>query len=70
MGRCGLRCCHRPVPCETGVTILSEFHHDAHDPRHEPVRSELAVTATAALSNTFWEMRHQIRLAQYWRMAS
>jgi len=45
-----------------GVTILLEFHQDAHDPKHEPVRSELAVTAAASLANAIYEMGQQIGL--------
>ena len=35
----------------TGATIVMEFNQAAFDPRHEPVRSELAVTAAASLAN-------------------
>jgi len=53
-----------------GVTILLEFHQDAHDPRHEPVRSELAVTAAASLANAIYEMGQQIGLVTNGRDAA
>jgi uncharacterized protein (DUF58 family) len=45
-----------------GVTILLDFHQRSHDPRNEPVRSELAVTAAASLANAVYEMGQQIGL--------
>jgi len=53
-----------------GVTILLEFHRDAHDPQHEPVRSELAVTAAASLANAIYEMGQQIGLVTNGRDAA
>ncbi len=53
-----------------GVTILLEFHRDAHDPRHEPMRSELAVTAAASLANAVYEMQQQIGLVTNGRDAA
>ena len=37
-----------------GVTLLLDFHIAAHDPRHEPVRSELAITAAASIANAVY----------------
>jgi uncharacterized protein (DUF58 family) len=45
-----------------GITILLDFHQDSHDPRHEPMRSELAVTAAASLANAVYQMGQQIGL--------
>jgi uncharacterized protein (DUF58 family) len=45
-----------------GATLLLEYHHASHDPRHEPVRSELAVTAAASIANAVYEMGQQIGL--------
>ncbi len=53
-----------------GITILLDFHQDSHDPRHEPVRSELAVTAAASLANAVYEMGQQIGLVTNGRDAA
>ena len=53
-----------------GVTILLEFHQDAHDRRHEPMRSELAVTAAASLANAIYELGQQIGLVTNGRDAA
>jgi uncharacterized protein (DUF58 family) len=45
-----------------GATILLDFHRDAFDPRHEPVRSELAVTTAASLAGALCEMGQQVGL--------
>ncbi|MBN2292145.1 MAG: DUF58 domain-containing protein [Pirellulales bacterium] len=45
-----------------GATILLEFNEGAYDPRHEPYRSELAVTATASLANALYQMDQQVGL--------
>jgi uncharacterized protein (DUF58 family) len=45
-----------------GATILLDFHEASHDRRHEPYRSELAVTAAASLSNAVYEMGQQVGL--------
>ncbi len=45
-----------------GMTILLDFHQDSHSPRHEPMRSELAVTAAASLANAVFELGQQIGL--------
>jgi uncharacterized protein (DUF58 family) len=53
-----------------GATILLEYHQAAHDPRHEPMRSELAVTAAASLANAVYEMQQQIGLVTNGRDAA
>ena len=45
-----------------GATILMEYHTASHDSRHEPLRSELAVTAAASIANAVYEMGQQIGL--------
>ncbi len=45
-----------------GAAILLDFHHSAYDPRHEPVRSELAVTAAASLANCLFQLGQQVGL--------
>jgi uncharacterized protein (DUF58 family) len=43
-----------------GGTLLLDFHSQAYDPRHEPVRSELAITAAAAIAHTLLELGQQV----------
>ncbi|MGY8768221.1 MAG: DUF58 domain-containing protein [Pirellulales bacterium] len=45
-----------------GVTILLDFHQDSFDPKHEPIRSELAITLSAAIANSLQLMGQQIGL--------
>jgi len=45
-----------------GATIVVDFHHDSFDQRHEPYRSELAVTAAASLANAVFQMGQQVGL--------
>ncbi|MBN1588116.1 MAG: DUF58 domain-containing protein [Pirellulales bacterium] len=45
-----------------GATILLEFNQAAYRRRHEPYRSELAVTATASLANALYQMNQQVGL--------
>jgi len=45
-----------------GATLLLEFHVAAHDKRHEPHRSELAVTAAASIANAVYLLNQQIGL--------
>ncbi len=45
-----------------GAAILLDFHRAAYDPRHEPVRSELAVTAAASLANCLFQLGQQVGL--------
>lgn len=53
-----------------GATILLDFHVAAHDPRHEPMRSELAVTMAASLANAVYEMGQQVGLVTNGRDAA
>jgi len=53
-----------------GVTILLDFHEQSFDPKHEPVRSELAVTAAASIASAVCEMGQQVGLATNGRDAA
>ena len=53
-----------------GATILLEFHTAAHDSRHEPHRSELAVTAAASIANAVYLMGQQVGLVTNGRDAA
>jgi uncharacterized protein (DUF58 family) len=53
-----------------GATLLLDFHREAHDPRHEPVRSELAITAAASLANCLYQLGHQVGLVTNGRDAA
>jgi uncharacterized repeat protein (TIGR01451 family) len=53
-----------------GATILLEFHTAAHEPRHEPHRSELAVTAAASIANAVYLLGQQIGLVTNGRDAA
>ena len=43
-----------------GTTILLDFHKDSHEQRHEPRRSELAITAAASIANAVTLMGQQV----------
>lgn len=45
-----------------GATILLDFHKASHDMRHEPHRSELAVTCAASVAHAVYEMGQQVGL--------
>ena len=45
-----------------GATLLLDFHAESFDPKNEPVRSELAVTAAASIANAICEMGQQVGL--------
>lgn len=45
-----------------GATILLDFHKDSHPKKHEPVRSEIAVAATASLCHYLYDMGQQVGL--------
>lgn len=45
-----------------GITILLDFHAGSFEARHEPVRSELAITAAASLASAVFEMGQQVGL--------
>lgn len=53
-----------------GATLLLEFHSAAHDRRHEPHRSELAITAAASIANAVFLMNQQIGLVTNGRDAA
>jgi uncharacterized protein (DUF58 family) len=52
---------HEPS-CIVGATLLLDFHQAAFDPRQEPYRSELSVTAAASLASAVYQMDQQIGL--------
>lgn len=45
-----------------GATLLLDFHTAVHDRRHEPHRSELAVTAAASIANAVYLLGQQVGL--------
>ncbi len=45
-----------------GITVVLDFHRDSFEARHEPMRSELAVTAAASLANAVFQMGQQVGL--------
>jgi len=45
-----------------GATLLLDFHQADYESKHEPYRSELAVTATASIAHAIYEMGQQIGL--------
>lgn len=45
-----------------GATILLDFHETSFDPRHEPMRSELAVTTVASIAGAICELGQQLGL--------
>jgi uncharacterized protein (DUF58 family) len=53
-----------------GATIILDFHQAAHDPKDEPYRSELAITAAASLANAVYEMGQPIGLVSNSRDAA
>jgi uncharacterized protein (DUF58 family) len=53
-----------------GATLLVDFHQSGYDPKHEPVRSELAVTAAASLANAVYLMGQQVGLVTNGRDAA
>lgn len=53
-----------------GATILLEYHKASHSRQHEPMRSELAVTAAASIANAVYEMGQQIGLVTNGRDAA
>ena len=52
-----------------GATVVVDFHEDSFPSKHEPVRSELAVTAAASVANALQEMGQQIGLVSNGRDA-
>ena len=53
-----------------GITLLVDFHQASFDPKHEPYRSELAVTAAASLANAVYLMGQQTGLVTNGRDAA
>jgi uncharacterized protein (DUF58 family) len=53
-----------------GATVLLDFHTAGYERRHEPYRSELAVTAAASLANALYQMGQQVGLATNGRDAA
>ena len=53
-----------------GATLLMEFHKAAHERKHEPHRSELAVTAAASIANAVYLLNQQIGLVTNGRDAA
>ncbi len=53
-----------------GATILLDFHQQSFDARHEPYRSELAVTVAASLANAVYLMGQQVGLVSNGRDAA
>lgn len=53
-----------------GATMVLDLHRAAHDPRHEPMRSELAVTAAASLAHAVYQTRAQVGLVTNGRDAA
>jgi len=45
-----------------GATLLLDFHDESFDPKHEPVRSELAVTTVASIAGAVCQMGQQVGL--------
>ncbi len=56
--------------CIVGATVVLDFHVRGYLARHEPLRSELAVTAAASLANAVYEMGQQIGLVTNGRDAA
>lgn len=53
-----------------GVTLLIDFHKHSHEARHEPRRSELAITAAASIANAVTLMGQQVGLVTNGRDAA
>ena len=45
-----------------GATILLDFHQESHPKRHEPIRSEIAVSAATSLCHYLYDMGQQFGL--------
>lgn len=43
-----------------GATILLDFHRDSYPKKHEPVRSEIAISAVASLCHYLYDMGQQV----------
>ncbi len=56
--------------CLAGATVLLDFHRDQYPQRHEPVRSDLAVTTAASVAHALYQMGHQVGLLSNGRDAA
>lgn len=56
--------------CVAGTTLLLDFHARSYPSRHEPLRSELAVTAAASLANAVYLQGQQVGLISNGRDAA
>ena len=65
-----LHCKMYEPSCIAGATLLLDFHRAVYDPRREPHRSELAVTAAASLANAVYQMGQQVGLVTNGRDAA
>lgn len=53
-----------------GATILVDFHRKSFPRKHEPFRSEIAITCAASIANTIYHMNQQIGLISNGRDAA
>jgi uncharacterized protein (DUF58 family) len=53
-----------------GTTLLLDFHQSSYERRHEPMRSDLAVTAAASIANAVFLMGQQVGLVTNGRDAA
>jgi len=65
-----LHCKTYEPSCIAGITLLLDFHKDVYNPRGEPHRSELAITAAASLANAVYQLGQQIGLVTNGRDAA
>jgi uncharacterized protein (DUF58 family) len=45
-----------------GATVVLDFHRDRYDPKDEPIRSELSITAAASIVDVVYQMGQQVGL--------
>jgi uncharacterized repeat protein (TIGR01451 family) len=53
-----------------GATLLLDFHVNSHAKKHEPFRSEIAVTAAASIANTLYQLGQQVGIVSNGRDAA
>ena len=53
-----------------GATLLLDFHQESFEKRHEPHRSELAITAAASIANALYQMGQPVGLVSNGRDAA
>jgi uncharacterized protein (DUF58 family) len=56
--------------CIVGATVLLDFHVASYPAKHEPIRSELAVTTAASMANAVYQLGQQIGLVTNGRDAA